>query len=134
MQSYKRLSFLAPIIPTIRIWLSLFLIALGLLVLFFRPFSETRAQYVLRRIPSMQLLSAATLQEAALGSEVLVEGQIWEGSILPFQSFVAYVREELVLTRGLFNREWRVREQVTPPLTVTVSDGQVQVVNTDYSL
>jgi len=39
------------------------------------------------------------------------------------------VREEFVFKHG-----WSVREQITPPLMVTVPDGQVRVVNNNYNL
>src|SRR5687768_12286335 len=129
MQSHKWPSFFPSIPPSIRIQLSLVVSVLGLLVLVLHPFSQTRAHDVVQRIPRMPIISAATLEQAALGSEVMLEGQIWEGSPLQFRSFVAYVREEFVAKRG-----WRVRDRATPPLMVTVPDGQVRVVNNNYRL
>jgi hypothetical protein len=129
MQSNNRWFSLAGITLTHRIWLGLLIILASLLVLLFRPFNETRARYIVSRASHMPLLSAATLQLAEPDSEIVLEGQIGEGSQPQFRSFVAYVRETFVFKQG-----WSVQDRITPQLIITVPDGELRVINTDYSL
>src|SRR5689334_12742737 len=129
MQSKSPLFSLAVITPTRRIWLSSLIIAIGLLILLLRPFSETRTRYTVSHAASLPLLSVTSLQTAEINSEALLEGQIGEASQPQFRSFVAYVRETFVFKQG-----WTVQDRITPPLSIILPDGQVRIINSDYSL
>ena len=76
---------------------------------------------------------AATLERAAPGTELLVEGTLSPQNQPRFRDFVAYVREEFRGADDNGDDKWVEDERVTPPLLLE-ADGLVQIANADYTL
>ena len=81
-------------------------------------------------------VSAAMLADSAPGREVLLEGRISSHNTKVYRDFVAYVREEYRddTLDGTSNQHWVEAARDTPPLLVTLTDGEARIVNSDYAL
>ncbi|NJN16345.1 MAG: hypothetical protein HC822_08760 [Oscillochloris sp.] len=77
--------------------------------------------------------SAAALEQAAAGSEVLVEGRLSDRNSARFRTFVAYSADEYRGTDDDGDAIWTEVERVTPPLLIEAG-GLVQIGNDDYEL
>lgn len=115
--------------PVIHLCLGLVGFLIGMFLVLDAPASLKQADEVARR-PS---LTAAQLGDAVPGREVVLEGQISPDSPLVYRSFVAYVYEEY--RSGIIDEttRWHEVRRETPPLAVRLPDGDVQIVNDDYT-
>jgi hypothetical protein len=84
--------------------------------------------------------TVAALTDSQPGRQVLVEGYVSSHNPVQLESlgFVAYIREGREIhtdDKGTpAPGSWSVRERVTPPLLLELSDGLVQIENDDYDL
>jgi hypothetical protein len=97
-------------------------------------FVARSAQEEAARAERLVPVGAAALEDAHVGSEVLVEGQISERNPALFREFVAYEREEYRGSDSDGDAEWSRDEIRRPPLLITVGDGFVQVAGETYVL
>jgi hypothetical protein len=97
-------------------------------------FGSRSAQEEAARAERLVSVSAAALEDAQVGREVLVEGQISERNPALFREFVAYEREEYRGSDSDGDAEWSRDEIKRPPLLIAVGDGLVQIVGETYAL
>lgn len=115
--------------PPVHLTLGLLAFALGVFLCFDVPLSLLQASHV-ERLPVM---SAAQLADAPVGREALLEGQLSGNTPPVYRSFVAYVREEYRTRLFEEGQHWVEVERVTPPLLVSVGDGEALIANDDYT-
>lgn len=85
------------------------------------------------RIEGMTPLSATVLADTLPGEIVLVQGSVGEHNPYQFEPFVAYVAGEYEKD---FNDEehWVERKRVTPPIDLTLQDGDIGIINNNYQI
>jgi hypothetical protein len=103
----------------------------GLLALY----SSTRAA---NRVEKLTPIPATILEDSEPGREVLVEGRISDRNPVISHSFVAYIREEREIETDDEGTpepgSWYETSRITPPLLLELSDGPVQIENSNYDL
>jgi len=121
----------------------LFLVGVVLLLL-----GRSQAQETEQLAAGPVLNSLAQLSQTPPGGAVMVQGTIAERNALLDQEFVAYVRDQYqgercvtatptqgsVTGRTTCEPIWTEEKRETPPLWLELSEGRVQLANTDYRL
>ena len=121
------------------------LLLVGLVLLFL---GRSQAQETERLAAGPVLNSLAQLSQTPPGGAVMLQGQIAERNSLLDQEFVAYVRDQYqgercvtatptqgsVTGRTTCEPIWTEEKRETPPLWLELSEGRVQLANTDYRL
>jgi hypothetical protein len=121
----------------------LFLVGLALLLL-----GRSQAQETERLAGGQVLHTLAQLSQTPPGGAVMLQGQIAERNSLLDQDFVAYVRQQYqgehcvtaTPTQGSYTGRttcepiWTEEKRETPRLWLELSEGRVQLANTDYQL
>jgi hypothetical protein len=93
--------------------------------------SSIRAANRVRRLAP---ISAAALEDAPPGEQILVEGHVSSRNLALSHGFVAYVREWRQVDENRDTGSWTVSARMTPPLVLELPDGLAQVGNDDYDL
>lgn len=88
----------------------------------------------LNRVERLAPMSATALENNALRGEVLLEGRVSARNAKLHDNFVAYVREEYrdEMLDGDNLQRWVEVKRETPPLFLTLADGDVRLSNNDY--
>ncbi len=88
----------------------------------------------LERAEQLRPSSAAALVASAPDREVLLEGRISSRNQASFEDFVAYVHEQYrdEAFDGDHLQAWVEVARATPPLWITLADGDVRIANHDY--
>ena len=121
----------------------LFLVGLALLLL-----GRSQAQETEQLAAGPVLNSLAQLSQTPPGGAVMVQGKVAERNAPLDQEFVAYVRDQYqgercvtatpskgsVTGRTMCDPIWTEDKRETPPLWLDLSEGRVQLANTDYQL
>ncbi len=86
------------------------------------------------RAAELSPISGGQLRELTSGTEVLIEGVIDPRTPVQYQTLVAYEQQYSLVDNDL-GLYWRPFDQSTPPLWLTLADGQsVQIRNSGYQL
>jgi hypothetical protein len=86
------------------------------------------------RAARLSPVSSAQLRDLTAGTEVVLEGTVDARTPVHYQSLVAYEQQYSLVDNDL-GRYWRTLDHATPPLWITLADGQsVQIVNDGYQL
>ncbi|NTU80612.1 MAG: hypothetical protein HGA45_14750 [Chloroflexales bacterium] len=114
-----------------------FLVLFGLVFVglgyFFGVTMADQARAGATRAERLAPASAPTVEGAAPGAELLVEGALSARNQAHFRNFVAYVREEFRGADSNGDDKWEEDERITPPLTLEAG-GLVQIANDDYTI
>lgn len=120
---------------------TLFLIVFGLIFVAVGAgisiFGSRAAATAADRAEQMEPLTPGSLEMRAIGSEVLIEGQLSSRNNRLFREYVAYIREEYRGSDDDGDPEWVEDERRTPPLLIEVGGvrtAPVQIGNDDYVL
>jgi len=96
--------------------------------------SASGVSAITERVTQLQPASSAQLRELASGTAVLIEGTLAAQTPTHYQSLVAYEQQYSLVDNDL-GRYWRTSDFTTPPLLITLADGQsVRVLNSTYQL
>jgi hypothetical protein len=88
----------------------------------------------LARVERLTPITATSLATSPQDREILIEGRISANNPKLHRDFVAYVREEYrdEFLDGDTIQRWVEVKRETPPLLITLADGEIRLANNDY--
>lgn len=96
--------------------------------------SSSSISSIIEHATELQPATSAQLRELSRGTAVLIEGTLAAQTPAQYPSLVAYEQQYSLVDNDL-GRYWRTSDFTTPPLWITLADGQsVRVLNSTYQL